>query len=170
MVVRFVQRISFAAALSVAAWSIPTSSACGQSCAPPPPGACPAPAPSMQGREPSRAETATPSTTAGTGMSDQPQVQAPDLSAQSGIAAGEGYVPVNMIGNLLRADRSLSFRYINTVAAANISVSNSKVSEDNSPVPSDRVYFRYNHFSNAESVSGLSLAQILAQGSFAARG
>lgn len=66
----------------------------------------------------------------------------------------------NMLGDLLSGNRSVSFfvqranggLFINGTGSTN--VSNPKVSENNSPQPRDRVSYRYNFFSNANSVTG----------------
>jgi hypothetical protein len=68
----------------------------------------------------------------------------------------------NMIGDLLGAGRSVSFfvnrsagaGFINAVGSTNIV--NPAVADNNSPVPLDRVYFRYNHFADALAVTGAS--------------
>jgi hypothetical protein len=68
----------------------------------------------------------------------------------------------NMVGDLLGAGRSVSFIinrdrgpvFIEALGAANIV--NPKVADDNSPLPQDRIGFRYNYFSNALSITGLS--------------
>ena len=67
-----------------------------------------------------------------------------------------------MFGNLLGAGRSVSFfvnrtsgsGFINAVGSTNLV--NPAVADNNSPVPADRVYFRYNHFADALSVTGVS--------------
>jgi hypothetical protein len=67
-----------------------------------------------------------------------------------------------MIGDLLGAGRSVRFfvnrsagaGFINAVGATNLV--NPAVADNNSPVPFDRVYFRYNHFADALSVTGAS--------------
>jgi len=67
-----------------------------------------------------------------------------------------------MIGNLLGAGKSVSFflnrdggsGFINTIISSN--VVNPKIAENNSPLPQDRISFRYNLFANAETLTGLS--------------
>jgi hypothetical protein len=65
-----------------------------------------------------------------------------------------------MIGNLLLASRSVSFFYnraagqINVATPGSTTAVSSIIAENNSPLPWDRVYFRYNHFDNAQSVTG----------------
>lgn len=68
----------------------------------------------------------------------------------------------NIIGDLLGAGHSISFfvnrsskaNFLNAVGATN--VVNPAVADNNSPVPQDRAYFRFNHFANALSVTGAS--------------
>ena len=68
----------------------------------------------------------------------------------------------NMIGNLLGAGRSLTFFYqrsmgsvfINGTGSTNIV--NPSVAENNSPIPSDRIAFKFNYFNNALRVTGES--------------
>jgi hypothetical protein len=65
-----------------------------------------------------------------------------------------------MIGNLLRADKSIAFSYAQVGQAVRVptngftSAVNANVAENNSPLPEDRVFFRYNFFHNAEFVGG----------------
>jgi hypothetical protein len=74
--------------------------------------------------------------------------------------AALGGQSVNMIGDLLGAGRSVSFFYqrskgsvfINGTGSTN--AVNPKVADDNSPLPEDRVYFRYNYFNDALKVTG----------------
>jgi hypothetical protein len=70
----------------------------------------------------------------------------------------------NIMGDLLGAGRSVSF-IINRVEGAafvnaqgSTNVTNPKVADNNSPLPQDRLYFRYNFFHDALSVTGLSSA------------
>ncbi len=68
----------------------------------------------------------------------------------------------NMIGDFLGSYRSFSFiinrdggsSFINDLGVTN--AINPKISENNSPVPRDRAGYRYNFFSNALSITGLS--------------
>jgi hypothetical protein len=66
----------------------------------------------------------------------------------------------NMIGNLLMASRSVQFAYnagaARIFAAGSTNIINPNVAENNSPLPQDRMGFRYNHFTNALSVVGES--------------
>ncbi len=67
-----------------------------------------------------------------------------------------------MLGNLLYTSHAVSFGNIfvngNTTFSglASTSVTNANVAENNSPIPADRVYFRYNFFDNGQSVTGVS--------------
>jgi len=87
---------------------------------------------------------------------------APERAAALGSEETVALAAPNMIGNLLGAGRSVSFFinrtqgavFINGLGSTNIS--NPKVAENNSPLPEDRAYFRYNFFSQALSVVGVS--------------
>jgi hypothetical protein len=67
-----------------------------------------------------------------------------------------------MIGDLLGAGRSLSFFYQRSMGSVFIngtgstSLVNPKIAENNSPLPEDRVSFRYNYFAHALSIVGES--------------
>lgn len=67
----------------------------------------------------------------------------------------------NMIGDLLRGYRGITFSYLQAgdFAVANtsgtVNFRNTKVAENNSAVPRDRFTFRYNYFKNALQVNGL---------------
>jgi hypothetical protein len=69
-----------------------------------------------------------------------------------------------MIGDLLFASRSIDFRYnraagmINVANNGSTAIVNSLIADDNSPMPRDRVSFRYNHFDSAQSVTGFGPA------------
>ena len=73
----------------------------------------------------------------------------------------------NMMGDLLRAYRGVTFGYLqagdfsvaNTSGAVNFR--NSKVAENNSAIPRDRVSFRYNYFKEALQVDGLENSPFL---------
>jgi hypothetical protein len=75
--------------------------------------------------------------------------------------AGPGEtVAVNMMGNLLGAGQSVAFFYqrsqgsvfINGTGSTNIV--NAKVADNNSPVPADRLSFRFNYFAHSLAVTG----------------
>ena len=68
----------------------------------------------------------------------------------------------NMIGDLLYTSRSVQFGFLrvngntNFFGLASTTIVNSSVAENNSPLPEDRIYVRYNFFSNGQQVTGLS--------------
>jgi hypothetical protein len=76
----------------------------------------------------------------------------------------------NINGDLLGASRSLSFFYsrvtgpVVVAGSGSTTISNPKVADNNSPLPEDRLSFRYNHFHNALSVTGLGGPVIPAPG------
>lgn len=86
----------------------------------------------------------------------------PTLPAEQAVASvGESFAGApNMIGDLLGAGNSISFFYERSQGAVFIfgtgstSIINPKVSENNSPVPQDRVSFKYNFFENALHITG----------------
>ncbi len=96
-------------------------------------------------------------------------VEPPPAAASSAPApAGElaSLAAPNMIGNLLGAGRSVSF-FVNRLegshffnAVGSTSLVNPAVADNNSPVPQERVYFRYNHFADALAVTGASSATV----------
>jgi hypothetical protein len=97
------------------------------------------------------------------GPDTQPPTTAPAFGAEQSAAAGGDTVALaapNMLGNLLGAGRSLSFFYQRTQGSVFINgngstnLSNPNIADNNSPVPQDRVYFRYNYFNEAQSVVG----------------
>jgi hypothetical protein len=120
-----------------------------------PPSVCPTPEkekpPIEPGKEPPPPEPTPP----------EPEL-GPERAAALGSEETVALAAPNMIGNLLGAGRSVSFFinrtqgavFINGLGSTNIS--NPKVAENNSPLPEDRVYFRYNFFSKALSVVGIS--------------
>ncbi len=89
-----------------------------------------------------------------------PDVQSP--GGPGGVGPGGTFRAANIMGDLLGAGKSVSFFvnrasgpvFVNGLGAT--SVVNPKIAENESPVPADRVYFRYNFFDNAVSVTGLS--------------
>ncbi len=133
--------------------------------APPAPGAAPvapgAPAtpPSATTTPPGTTPPATPpggepSTTPGADLGFAGGEGAPAGTGSSGISAP------NVVGDLLLANRSVTFGFIRASGMVNIqgvgstSITNPSVAEDNSPDPRDRVSFRYNYFHDALSVTG----------------
>ncbi len=107
----------------------------------------------------------------------EPTFEAPSGDALSFNAADAGIGspdaafggPPNMMGDLLRAYRGITFSYLqagdfavsNTSGAVNFR--NSKVAENNSAIPRDRASFRYNYFKNAIQVRGLNTSPTLGQ-------
>ncbi len=89
---------------------------------------------------------------------------APFLPPEQAVASvGESFAGApNMIGDFLRRGNSTSFFYqrsqgpvfIVGTGSASTSIISRKISENNSPVPQDRVSFSYNYFSSALSVTG----------------
>lgn len=75
---------------------------------------------------------------------------------------GEASFAPNMFGHLLFGTRSVRFGYLradgnlNVAAVGATSLVNPSVADNNSPIPRDRVSFRYNHFHNALQVTGIS--------------
>jgi hypothetical protein len=93
-----------------------------------------------------------------------PQAPEPEEQFASTTTPTTALSAPNMIGNLLGAGRSVSFfvnrvqgaDFINSVGSTNIV--NPKVADNNSPLPQDRISFRYNFFDDALSVTGASPA------------
>jgi hypothetical protein len=131
---------------------------------PPPPGTEP-----MPPRDPMTMDPMTPQDTPPV---DVPPETAPDL-AFSAPEAGIGSPDIafsgspNMMGDLLRAYRGITFSYLqagdfaiaNTSGAVNFR--NSKVAENNNAIPRDRLTFRYNYFKEALQVDGLQFSPFL---------
>ncbi len=90
-------------------------------------------------------------------------------TAQTGIGSPDQAFAPNMMGDLLRAYRGVTFSYLQagdfavTNTSGAITFRNSKVAENNSPVPRDRVSFRYNYFKNSIPVRGLASSPALGQ-------
>lgn len=107
--------------------------------------------PSEQGREQTPTQT-----------QDQSQNQNNELPNEQGSASGTGDVVMgsNIVGDLLGATNSVAFFYERS--SGNVFLQGTggtsfiipKVAENNSPIPRDRVSFRYNYFSNSEFVTG----------------
>lgn len=105
--------------------------------------------------------------------STPPDTPMPDL-AFSAPEAGFGSPDVafnapNMMGDLLRAYRGVEFSYLQagdfavTSTAGAVNFRNSKVAENNSAIPRDRVSFRYNYFKNSIQVRGLARSPEMGQ-------
>jgi hypothetical protein len=95
----------------------------------------------------------------------QPAPPAADLAAlgetQGAATGGEtgGLSAPNMIGDLLGGNRNVSYAIFKTDAfqgRAGTSIFNPKISENESPLPQDRIAYRYNFFHNASSVTGVT--------------
>jgi hypothetical protein len=102
---------------------------------------------------------------------EQPPTTEPSPFAEIGLAperalalGGETFAAPNMVGHLLNASRSVFFAYSRAAGNINVpgpgatSITNPNVAENNSPLPEDRVYYRYNFFDRALFVTGLSTA------------
>jgi hypothetical protein len=129
---------------------------------------CPSP-PFLSPTTPQGTPSATTETPAEPGAPASPDVQfgGGGEGARSGETAAIS--APNLIGDLLFTSRSISFGFVrvngltNFQGLASTSIVNSSVAENNSPIPADRVYFRYNFFDNSQSVTGLSPFSIVQQ-------
>jgi hypothetical protein len=128
-------------------------------CAPPP---CAAPLPQVAPAPGTPQVPTPPGTQPGTAGQAQPSVDLSGLQGTAGAEPGtESFAP-NVIGDLLYTSRSVSFGFVRVngvtdfFGLANTSIVNSSVDENNSPLPKDRLYFRYNLYSRAQAVTGLS--------------
>jgi hypothetical protein len=94
--------------------------------------------------------------------------ESPELSAAVGSSL-TAFAP-NMIGHLLMGSQSVNFRYnraagpINVANNGSTTLVNPSVADDNSPIPLDRIGFRFNYFDNAQRVTGFGPAVFNAQG------
>jgi hypothetical protein len=81
-------------------------------------------------------------------------------SEQASAREATAFAAPNMVGHLLFGSRSIDFRYnraagpINVANNGSTGLINPAVADDNSPVPRDRVGFRYNYFNDAQQVTG----------------
>lgn len=108
---------------------------------------------------------AAPAQPPGSGQSPLAGMGSPGFGPEGGLA-GEGstFAAPQMIGDLLFASRSVNFFYnraagpINVANYGSTSIINPSVADDNSPVPTDRVSFRFNYFNNAQEVTGFAPA------------
>jgi hypothetical protein len=86
----------------------------------------------------------------------------PSFGAEPTAAAAPATAGVNMLGDLLFGSRSISFfttragGTINTLNLSSTSITNASVADNNSAVPADRFYFRYNFYKDSLSVTGIS--------------
>jgi hypothetical protein len=75
-----------------------------------------------------------------------------------------------MIGHLLMASRSVTFRYnraaglINVADFGSTNITNPAVADNESPIPRDRVSFRFNYFDQAQQVTGFGAPVFNPQG------
>ncbi len=88
----------------------------------------------------------------------------PDMAAEPppGPVTAAAFAP-NMLGNFMGPGKSISFFVARTdigaYLAGSVTTNNfaySKVADNNSPIPQDRVGFRYNYYNRALAVSGIS--------------
>jgi hypothetical protein len=166
MVVRFVKLGPLWAVLAGAGLLAMAGSAaqgqCPKPCCPPPPcySPCPYP-PSTQPPEQREPPTTEPPTREGE-VTTPPGTESP-FTAGASAATGTQTVALaapNMMGDLLGAGKSIAFFYqrssgsvfINGTGSTN--VINPKVADNNSPLPEDRLAFRYNFFANSQAVTG----------------
>ncbi len=103
-----------------------------------------------------------------TSSGNQPPIVPPNIAEQSlgseqSAATTPGNLALaapNMMGHLLGAGRSVSFFYQRTQGSVFINgtgstnIINPSVADNNSPLPEDRVAFRYNYFNDAQKVVG----------------
>jgi hypothetical protein len=90
------------------------------------------------------------------------QTPAPEATpgAEQAAAAEAGTFAANMLGHLLFASRSVTFNYnraagpINVASPGSTSIVNPAVADDESPIPRDRVSFRFNYYNDAQQVTG----------------
>ena len=87
----------------------------------------------------------------------------PSLGEAGAQQGGDvGIAAPNMIGDLLYSSRSIQYGFGRitgnsaTFGLGSTSIVNASVAENNSPIPQDRVYFRYNLFTNSQSITGIS--------------
>ena len=118
---------------------------------------CPTPYPSTM---------PSPSTTNPSQPSTPDQNTTPDVDLNPGGMGGRGsptaaITAPNMHGDLLFTSRSVQFGFnringnTDFIGLGSTSIVNSSVADNNSPLPEDRVSFRYNFFSNSQSVTGI---------------
>ena len=95
-----------------------------------------------------------------------PESQLPPAPAFGAGQAGAGtggevaLAAPNMLGNLLGAGNSVTFFYqrthgsVSSNGTGSTNVVNPSIADDNSPIPQDRVSFRYNYFNDSLKVTG----------------
>jgi hypothetical protein len=133
---------------------------------PPPPCALPAVPPPQQqlAPQPQPAEQPAPGREQPAPGREQPAAPTEPSFGGEQAAAGEQVASAiaapAMLGDLLGGSRSTTFFYQRSRGSVFIngtgstSLFNAKVADDNSPLPQDRVYFRYNFFSDSQKVTG----------------
>jgi hypothetical protein len=96
-----------------------------------------------------------------TGQADQQAADTGERGGAGAEAAGALAAP-NMNGNLLMAGRSVSFAYgqggtglLRVFNTGSTNIVNPKVADNNSPLPQDRIAFRYNFFHDSLAVTGI---------------
>jgi hypothetical protein len=177
---KFLKRVSLnGAALGVAGFAITAGAAQAQSpyspvvpvsglgwmssgsCATPP---CPTPAPPLAGSMTTPSTPSTPGQTPATPGQTPATPETPTPAPEDTSAGGgdTGLAAPFMIGDLLYATRSINYgfaRITGNSAATGLgstSIFNAAVAENNSPVPYDRVYFRYNFFHDSQEITGIA--------------
>jgi hypothetical protein len=103
--------------------------------------------------------TAQPPTTGQQETQAQEPSTTPGAEAATGAETAAVSAP-NMLGHLLYGSRSVTFSYNRAGAIINVpnpgstSIVNPAVADDESPLPRDRVGFRFNFYDNAQQVTG----------------
>lgn len=103
------------------------------------------------------------------GAAQSPNVQLGDEGSGAGGGDTFAVAAPNMIGDLLYSSRSVQYSFLRTTGNTNFfsqastGIVNASVAENNSPVPADRVYLRYNYFRNGQSVTGISPETLVLQ-------
>ncbi len=136
----------------------PITTVSGSKCVTAPP-SCAMPAPPVAGMPMPGQPGAMPTPEGGP---TPPTPETPSLPSESSSAGGgeTGLAAPFMIGDLLYASRSLKYdlgRISGNSSPSGLgatSIVNASVAENNSPIPLDRVYFRYNFFHDSQSVTG----------------
>jgi len=109
-------------------------------------------------------ETTPPGTTPETPPATTPEAE-PSISPERTGAGSPGTLALsapNMLGDLLNGSRSIHFQLlraagnVNVISPGGTTIINPGVAENNSPIPADRFYYRYNYFNDALSFTGFS--------------
>jgi hypothetical protein len=129
----------------------------GQKCCPPALTVPPCPQPTAPAQPPDtttpRPETPTPA--------PEPALSPEAFAATDGGETFAGYAP-NVIGDLLNSSRSISFSAVRTGSNINLTgdfgttAISPNIADNNSPMPRDRIAFRYNHYNDSQTVTGFS--------------